>query len=92
MTLLSHLYPLHAVNYCDGCVRTLGCGWCAETCQCLSTAIGAGTSINGDGMIEIPASCPVSSWVDLPQGQTCGALKGEAAGMNVGLIALLLHL
>jgi hypothetical protein len=43
-------------------------------------------------MIEIPASCPVSSWVDLPQGQTCGALKGEAAGMNVGLIALLLHL
>ncbi|KAF5825691.1 hypothetical protein DUNSADRAFT_7535, partial [Dunaliella salina] len=66
-------------NTCDKCASTLGCGWCAETCECMSQSLGRGTTLNyGDGLTKaIDRQCP-SGWVpSLPRGQKCGSAKGD---------------
>eukprot|EP00967_Tisochrysis_lutea_P103825 scaffold157061_cov18-Tisochrysis_lutea.AAC.1 len=72
----------HTVHTCSTCLSTIGCGWCAETCTCISR-YSAGDYFDVTSKNTTSVSGCSSGWLGmLPVGQKCGAAKGDHCSAN----------
>ncbi|KAF5842612.1 hypothetical protein DUNSADRAFT_6082, partial [Dunaliella salina] len=72
----------HTVNTCSACLSTIGCGWCAETCTCMSR-FAAGDYFDVTSKDTTSVSGCSSGWLGMfPVGQQCGAAKGDHCSAN----------